>query len=707
MIRLWTLGRVEVRADDGAAEGIPLPPKQVALLVYLAAAGGTTHRRDRLLGLLWPELGPGRARAALNQGLYRLRRALGPETVVSHGNEAVGVAPGRVWCDAAAFEEKVAEGRAEPALELYRGSFLDGFHLSGAAPFERWVDGRCAALRTRAVKAATELADRAQEENRPSAAERWLRKLRALAPADEEVARRLMRLLHRAGRRADALRVYGKLATHLEDELGLEPAPETRQLARELRARDDLPRSVAVLPFRHLDPDPDRDGRGGFGSGLAEEILTALDRIGSLRVVGGNSAARAAGGDGDLAEVAESLGVDALVEGSIRQSRDRIRVSARLVRSADGTTLWSDRYQLRFTPAEIFETQEEIARRIADELEAEIERHGRDRLVRRPTSDPEAYALYLEGRHAWRRRTPGSLREALRLFRASLDRDPGNALAWSGVADTHALLAIYGAVEREESYREAQEAAARALELDPTLAEARTSLARVHVDRHRWEEAERELRRALSIRQSYAPARHWLADHLMRTGRRDEALEEAERLVELEPLSPFALAGRGFLLYLAREEDAALEAAERSRSLSETAQGTVLHAIVLAERGEAEEALRVSDEASRRWPDTVLVRGGQAYAAQNAGQTERARELAGRLRNVPGGSFYAAMVHAADGAADPAFRLLEHADWTSPEVDFFVSGPAFDELRSDSRYREQLSELGLAEARSGNAASAG
>lgn len=692
MIRLRTLGPVDLRPVRDGADPIDLQPKQLALLAYLAAAEGRSHRRDKLLGVFWPGLASARARSALNQAIYGLRRRLGSEAVLSHGNESVSLNRKRIWCDAAAFEEHVSGDRSEEGLELYRGPFLDGFHVANAGRFERWLDGRRATLRGKAIEAATKLARRATDADEQSEAERWLRKLRTLAPGDEEVARRLMRLLQQTGRRAAALRVYRDVTGYLGSELELEPSSETRTLAREIKQGDTSKRSVAVLPFRELGPgamDP------GFGAGLAEEVLSAVARSGAVRVVGGTSASRATKLGEGLALIGEELGVDTVVGGSVRRTSDQLRVTARLVRARDGTAIWADRYDVPYTPERIFDTQEKIAHSIAGALQGTIATADGGPAVRRPTTDPEAYGLLLEGRHAWRRRAVSSLREAVTLFRESLERDPGNALAWSGLADTHALLPIYAPTDREESYDRARDAAARALELDPTLAEARTSLARVHVHRRRWEEAERELRRALEIRPSYAPARHWLADHLMRTGRRDEALKEADHFVELEPLSPFAHMGRGFLLYLARDFDAAVQAARRSRSLGDSASAAILEALALVEGGEPDRALLTMEESLERWPSNFRGRAALGYIHLRLGESERAHAIVRDLEDEPGAAFYRAMVLATAGRADNAFNLLQRADWTSLEVDLFVSGPPFDPVRSDPRYAEQLAELGL------------
>lgn len=695
MIRLRTFGTVDLRSAEQPAESIALQPKQLALLVYLAAHETTEHRRDRLLGVFWPEMGCRRARSALNQAIYGLRQRLGSEAIRSHGNESVSLDRQRIWCDATAFEEHLAGGRPEAGLELYRGPFLDGFHISNAGPFERWLDGRRATFRGKAVEAAAKLARDATSMGDLTAAERWLRRLRVLAPGDEEVACRLLRLLQQSGRRVEALRVYNELTHYLQEELDFAPSPETRELAREIEAGDARRKSVAVLPFSELGPDPVDEG---FGAGLAEEVLSALARAGRLRVVGRTSASRVKDQRGGLTRIADELGVDTVVEGSVRRSSDRLRVTARLVRGTDGTSLWAHRYDLSYVPARIFELQEELARSIAGALDGTVTAADGGPAVRRSTTDPKAYALYLEGRHAWRQRTADSLEEALSLFRESLQRDPANAQAWSGMADAHVLLPIFASAKREESYDAALEAAARALELDPTLAEARTSLARVYVHARRWEEAEEELRQALEIRPSYAPARHWLADLLMRTGRRDEALEHADQLVALEPLSTFTHTGRGFLLYLARQFDAAIEAIRRSRSLEDSAAATTLETLSLIDGGQPEDAaLRMAEQGLERWPRNIWVRAASGYVHARLGADAKARTLVADLdlEDEPTGAFYAGMILVALDRVDEAFPRLEEGEWNSTEVDLFVSGPPFDSIRRDSRYERILTELDL------------
>jgi TolB-like protein/DNA-binding SARP family transcriptional activator len=272
MLELRVLGSLDlVGSDDGASlRSVLAQPKRTALLVYLAveAPPGTFHRRDSLLATFWPERDRAHARNALNQSLHFLRRSLGSEVIEARGREEVGAAD-VLWCDAAAFRDALEEGERERALELYRGDFLEGFHLTDAPPFERWVDRLRSRLRSQAREAALELAGAAES---VAAARRWLERALEIAPTDEEVVRRLMELQDEAGDRAGALRAYEVLATRLERTLGVEPSPETRALAEAIRERDRVHRAGAPVPGTAADSESaaGRDGQPGDQSEVEE-----------------------------------------------------------------------------------------------------------------------------------------------------------------------------------------------------------------------------------------------------------------------------------------------------------------------------------------------------------------------------------------------------------------------------------------------------
>jgi DNA-binding SARP family transcriptional activator/TolB-like protein len=238
MIRLSVLGTVELRRADGTEVGsVTAQPKRLALLAYLAAARPRGfHRRDTLVGLFWPESTDERARSALGQALYFLRRSLGPDVIVGRGADEVGIAADRLWCDAAAIHDALDAGQVEEALELYRGDLLPGLHVPGARGFEEWLDRERSLLR-RAVLDAASTRARELESAEPDAAANMLRRALDAAPEDEALLRRLMTLLDAHGDRAGALAVFDEFARRLASEFEIEPSPETLALRASITAR--------------------------------------------------------------------------------------------------------------------------------------------------------------------------------------------------------------------------------------------------------------------------------------------------------------------------------------------------------------------------------------------------------------------------------------------------------------------------------------
>ncbi len=305
MIELRTLGALELTAADGRAVGSVLAqPRRAALLCYLAVASPRGfHRRDTLLALFWPEHDAEQARRALRQSVYFLRRALGPDAIVSRGDDELAVAPEAVHCDVRAFEAALEEGRADDALALYAGELLAGFHISDAPDFERWLDGERSRLRERAQEAAWALAGAREEGGDPAGAAEAARRAVALAPADEIVLRRQLLLLERLGDRAGAVRAYEAFAGRLREEYELEPSGETEQLVARIRAEPGgRPPSVAppaVPPARLVAESPSSVSRPRqtwrlVAAGVAATALLALAGV-RLQAgwPGGNEAAPA------------------------------------------------------------------------------------------------------------------------------------------------------------------------------------------------------------------------------------------------------------------------------------------------------------------------------------------------------------------------------------------------------------------------------
>ncbi len=248
MIELRTLGALELTSAENSAVGSVLAqPRRAALLCYLALASPRGfHRRDTLFALFWPEYDAEQARHALRQSVYFLRRALGPKTIVSRGDEELALAPEQVSCDVWAFEAAVDQGRPADALALYRGELLAGFHISGAPDFERWLDQERSRLRQRAGEAGWALAAEREREGDAAGAVEAARRAVAFSPTDETALRRLILLLERVGDRAAAVRAYEAFAWKLEGEYELEPSAETQALVARIRAESRESQAAAL-----------------------------------------------------------------------------------------------------------------------------------------------------------------------------------------------------------------------------------------------------------------------------------------------------------------------------------------------------------------------------------------------------------------------------------------------------------------------------
>ena len=326
MVRLSTLGSLEIRGEDGTALGtLTSQDKRVALLVYLAVARrGGMVRRDRLLLLFWPELDDRRARDALNQSLHVLRQTLGPGCVISRGSEEVGIGSACLWCDVIAFDAAIDDGRLEEALELYRGDLFEAVHAGESHEFEEWIRGERERLRARAAQAARTLAERYERERKYTNAVDFA--VRALdLTQDERALRRLMELLERAGDHAAALRAYDGFARRLGEELGLVPSAATRQLADRLRTPDPTfsPAAGAAPPMPPRDAPhhgrgvhgPDIDGPSISRSALPKPVSSTVVTPPSVfqpSVVGG--ALRPQSPHGDLAEAPSIEGYEIIRE---------------------------------------------------------------------------------------------------------------------------------------------------------------------------------------------------------------------------------------------------------------------------------------------------------------------------------------------------------------------------------------------------------
>lgn len=452
------------------------------------------------------------------------------------------------------------------------------------------------------------------------------------------------------------------------------------------------PPSVAVLPLRDIGGEPANEY---FSEGMTDDIITHLAKIGDLRVISRTSVMPYRGSDKPLRQIARELGAKALLEGSVRRAEGRVRIVARLVDAGTDVSLWADTYDRRLD--DVFAIQSDVAQRIAEALKATLSPATRERITSRPTEDSGAYDLYLQGRYFWNHRSVPDLERAMALFEAALARDSTFAHAWSGLADTYMVLPFYSPVPPREWIPRARRAAERALELDPDLAEARTTLAyALALHDWAWEAADREFERALTLSPSYSTAYKWYSDVLSIVGRPDEALAAAERALALDPLSPNVRTIVGLKHWYAGDEAAAMAHFERALELDPGfpltleyvsqiywSRGDTARFFAARERLEdVSERVGVPASELRRafalgGPDAVLrLQVGDADAVRLP--TERARW------------------HVLLGDMDAAFDDLEQAlEERTVWLPFVTVQPDLAPLREDPRYRLLRSRLGL------------
>ncbi|HYC52556.1 MAG TPA: tetratricopeptide repeat protein [Gemmatimonadaceae bacterium] len=452
--------------------------------------------------------------------------------------------------------------------------------------------------------------------------------------------------------------------------------------------------SVAVLPFLDLSP---QKNQAHISDGLTEELLNALAKIRGLSVASRSSSFQFRSPGVDIRNVGRSLGVAAVVEGSVRQDGDRLRVTAQLIDAKNGFHLWSEQYDRSM--ADVFAIQEEIARDVASALSAELVRGLPDTLVARATLLPQAYELYLKGRHEWNRRSREGILKATESFERAVQLDPRYAAAWAGLADAYQLLPDYADVPAAEGLAQAKAAALRAIALDSTLAAAHAALGALLDDYDRDRPgSERAYRTAIALNPGYATARQWLAIHLADDGRFDEAIAEIERARRGDPLSQIINTAAGAVRYFARDYDAAI--AEYRSVLRENASFTIARALmgrVLLIDGRAEEAVV---ELHR----SVLESGGDpsyraVYAAALAatGKTDSARTIAASVEAtegyVPFTELASAYIYLGDSSK--ALSLFERAfEQRDPAVKHMKVEPLYDRIRDHPRFQAVLRKAG-------------
>ena len=456
-------------------------------------------------------------------------------------------------------------------------------------------------------------------------------------------------------------------------------------------------RSLAVLPLENLSGDASQNY---FADGMTDELITDLAQISALRVISRTSVMVYKGAHKPLPQIARELNVDAVVEGTVLHSGDQVRITAQLIEASNDKHLWSQSYEgeLRDTLA----LQSRVASAIADQIRINLTPQEQAALKSVKVVNPQAYESYLKGRYFWNKRTADGLKVALAYFNQAIDEDSKYAPAYSGLADTYALLGDwqYAVMTPKDAFPKAKAAAIKALELDNALGEAHNSLAFV-LDGFDWDfdSAGKEFRRAIELNPGYATAHHWYAWHLSLLGRYDEAIPEMRKALNLDPLSLIINADLAELLVLAHSYD---ESIQQSRKTIEMDPNFALAHNQLAQ---AYLQKHMYDEAVAELQKAVQLSGGSPTCIANlarayvvSGKRSEALELLSELkkRSNPGYSNASeiAMVYASLGDKDQAMNWLEkgYEERFNPGV---LLRPGFDPLRSDSRFQTLVHRIGL------------
>jgi TolB-like protein/Tfp pilus assembly protein PilF len=461
--------------------------------------------------------------------------------------------------------------------------------------------------------------------------------------------------------------------------------------------RSSIP-SIAVLPFINMSPDPENEY---FCDGLAEELLNALAKIDEMKVAARTSAFSFKGKDTNISEIGRALNVTTVLEGSVRKSGNRLRITAQLVNAADGYHLWSERYDREMK--DIFDVQDEITLAVVEALKVRLLGERKSAVLKRPTRSPEAYEFYLRGQSHFNKWTPVDFQKAIENFERAIAIDPGYASAYAGVADAYTELSFFSFSSRDAGPK-AREAANKALQLDDSLGEAHNSVAliKMYFDWD-YDGAEAEFKRAITLNPgSYI--RMWYGFYLGLMARFDESLRELQRARELDPLSAPNNNAIGIVYLWSRQTDRAIEKFQEVLDLYPNY--VIAHTFLAeayAQKGDLSSAVltieKIQPEAMD--PQALSIMG---YIYARSGDRDRAQKILNEFAErssheyVPALNF--AQIHAGLGDQEQALAWLDKAyDERAIWIPFLKVDLKFDSLRSEPRFKELLRKVGFAEER--------
>jgi DNA-binding winged helix-turn-helix (wHTH) protein/TolB-like protein/lipopolysaccharide biosynthesis regulator YciM len=642
--RLDTVKRVLLREG----EPVPLTSKVFDTLLVLVQHGGQLLTKDELIETLWPDSIV--EESNLTQNISVLRKALG-EGPDAH--RYIVTVPGRGYKFVADVSEVGSERVDLIVTERARAWTVVEEEASG----KEWGSGRVG-------------------------------ERESVSLTHSPILLTLIRPFTHSPIRPFLIFVLVGLAAALSYFWLRSPSQPTEPLA--------TVKSIVVLPFKLLSGD---DSDAYLGLGMADTLITKLSNIQQLIVRPTSAVRKYTNPEQDPLAAGREQQVDTVLEGSIRQSGERIRVTVRLLNVRDGSSLWAGQFDERLT--DIFTVEDAISDRVTESLAMKLTGEQRAALAKRSTENVEAYQLYLKGLILLSRRTNEAMRKAIDYFEQAIGKDPNYALAYTALAQSYALLPIAADVRPAEALPKAKEAAMRAIEIDEALAEAHDALAAIKFYELDWSGAERESKRAIELNPNLAGVHMRYAHTLSNLGKHSEAIAEVKRALELDPLSMTINSRAGMFLYYARQYDQAIEQLQKTLELYSTDWAAHIYLGKVYEQKRMYKEAMTEFQKAQEISGNTLVRSLIGHAHAVLGQRDDAQRMVHELKEMSKQRYVPpqniALIYLGLGENDQVFEWLEKAyEERDVLLTFLKVHPQWDVLRTDPRFADLLRRIGLA-----------
>jgi TolB-like protein/Tfp pilus assembly protein PilF len=453
--------------------------------------------------------------------------------------------------------------------------------------------------------------------------------------------------------------------------------------------------SLAVLPLENLSHDPEQDY---FADGMTDDLITDLAKISALRVISRTSVIQYKGTKKPIPQIARELNVDAVLEGTVTRDQGRVRITAQLIGAAPEKHLWAEKYEGSLS--DVLRVQDDVAKSVAREIQIKVTPQERALLAAPRSVDPAAYEAYLKGRYLWERSGEENLRRSHEYLEQAIEKDPGYALAWAGLADTYNRLASWGVLSHQDAAPRARAAAEKALELDKSLVGPVLALAEVKVGYEwDWEGAERLFKQAIGLSPNYGEAHHGYATYLAEVGRVREAVAEAQRAREVEPLSGVFSANVIWKLYLARQYDQAELEFRKLSGWVPNWTGEYIMASVYLQTGRQQEAIAVLQKAAADSHCSLLELMYLGHALGVSGARAEGQKVLEEMQGLSQRRYvppdYFAVVYEGLGERDLALQWFEKACAERSINGWILPDPQLDQIRAEPRFKNLMRRMGL------------